>query len=384
MRRLRKLRDGEEGMSLVFVGLGLMAFFGASMLAVDVGMLMTARSQAQNAADAGALSGAVALAFDDYNDRSPNGPAVQSALAAAGENTVMGGPVSVTPADVTFPADPGGQPNRVRVRVFRTADRGNPVATFIAGFFGMPTANIEAVAVAEASPANAMTCVKPFTIPDKWIERTDPPWTMDSTYEAYDRQGQPLADPDVYIPATQPGYTGYNQETNRGQRLMIRASTGNNITASFYFSIAIGGETGGDQYRWNIRNCNTYVMHWGEMLVQEPGAMAGPTLQGAEDLIALDPGAYWNTATNRVEGSAFGSAQSPRVFPIPLYDPEFYDSGMRMGRNADLKVANWIGFFLEEVVGNGIWGRIIPISGIRTGYTEVPDGAFPKAIRLVE
>ena len=41
-----------------------MAFVAASMLAIDVGMLMTARSQAQNAADAGALAGATALAFD--------------------------------------------------------------------------------------------------------------------------------------------------------------------------------------------------------------------------------------------------------------------------------------------------------------------------------
>jgi Flp pilus assembly protein TadG len=38
--------------------MGFMAFFAASTLAIDVGMFMTARSQAQNAADAGALAGA--------------------------------------------------------------------------------------------------------------------------------------------------------------------------------------------------------------------------------------------------------------------------------------------------------------------------------------
>ncbi len=56
-------------MSYVFIGLGMMAFLSASMLAIDVGMLMTARNQAQNSADAGALAGATALVFDDY-DRS--------------------------------------------------------------------------------------------------------------------------------------------------------------------------------------------------------------------------------------------------------------------------------------------------------------------------
>ena len=48
-------------MSYVFIGLGMMAFLSASMLAIDVGMLMTARNQAQNSADAGALAGATAL-----------------------------------------------------------------------------------------------------------------------------------------------------------------------------------------------------------------------------------------------------------------------------------------------------------------------------------
>ena len=46
-----------------------MAFLSASMLAIDVGMLMTSRSQAQNSADAGALAGATALVFNNYDDR---------------------------------------------------------------------------------------------------------------------------------------------------------------------------------------------------------------------------------------------------------------------------------------------------------------------------
>src|SRR6476661_7747231 len=94
-RRLRKLTSDERGFSLVFVGLGCMAFVAASMLAIDVGMLMTARSQAQNSADAGALAGATALAFDNWDDRTPTGPAVVNAIAAAKANNVMGAQVAV-------------------------------------------------------------------------------------------------------------------------------------------------------------------------------------------------------------------------------------------------------------------------------------------------
>ena len=50
----------------------------------------------------------------------------------------------------------------------------------------------------------------------------------------------PLPNPDIYIPADKPGYTGYNQESNRGQRLEIRAGNDTNITVSFYFSLALG------------------------------------------------------------------------------------------------------------------------------------------------
>ncbi len=55
----------ERGLVLVFAGMGMMAFLAATMLALDVGMVMTARGQAQNSADAGALAGAVALVFND-------------------------------------------------------------------------------------------------------------------------------------------------------------------------------------------------------------------------------------------------------------------------------------------------------------------------------
>ena len=384
--RARRLAQDESGMSYVFVGLGFMAFLSASMLAIDVGMLMTARNQAQNAADAGALAGAVALYYDNWDDRSPTGPAVTSAINASTSNQVMSGNVSVTPEDVEFPLDPSGEANRVKVTVRRTASRGNPVSTLIAKYFGMTTADIGATATAEVSPANAMTCVKPFTIPDKWNERQTPGWSSDDTYDAFDKKGNPLPNPDIYIPANQPGYTGYNQESNRGERLEIRAGNDTNITVSFYFSLALGKPplTGGSEYDWNIANCNTTIYHWGDPLTQEPGAMVGPTISGAELLVARDPNTYWDATKKKVMGSAFGN-KSPRVFPIPLYDPIVYDSGKRNGRSADLVTANWIGFYLEEINGNSLWGRIIPIAGIRDKNAgPAPKGLNPMAIRLVQ
>jgi Flp pilus assembly protein TadG len=397
--RLRKLAKEEDGFSLVFVGLGFMALLGVSMLAIDVGMLMTARAQAQNSADAGALAGATALAFDSWTDRTPTGPAVTNAIVGSKMNQVMAADVSVGPDDVSFPNDPvTGDPNRVMVTVRRTAGTGNPVSTLIAQYFGIRTADIVATATAEAAAANAMTCVKPFTIPDKWVEQNPitKAWDSSDTFSRYyqtgSKKGQLMSPADAYIPQydasgnPNPSYSGYNTEANRGQQLVLRSSTGTNINPSFYYSLAMTGDTGGDDYRWNIGNCNHTIYHWGDPLVQEPGDKSGPTIQGIQDLIAQDPNAYWeDSPCNCVKNSAFPERKSPRIFPIPLYDPDYRDAGMANGRVASLITANWIGYFVERIQGSSdIYGRIIPIAGIRDKTYTGGTATMPKAIRLVQ
>ena len=170
--------------------------------------------------------------------------------------------------------------------------------------------------------------------------------------------------------------------TDVGTQLTIRAGTGNNITPSMYFSLAMTDDTGGSDYRNNIANCNHTHYHWGDLLVQEPGAMVGPTVQGIEELIAKDQGAQWD-ARRKVVNSAYGN-HSPRIFPIPLYDPIYYDEGKRNGRNADLKTANWICFFATGNNGNNINGVIVPCMGIYDKNGPAPNVALPKTIRLVQ
>ena len=378
----RLYRD-ERGMSLVFVGVGFMAFLAATTLAIDVGMFATARSQAQNSADSGALAGAIALYFDDYDDRSAGGPAKQNAMVAARENQVIGAQVSVTPPDVTFPLGPTGLNNRVKARVFRNDERGNPVGTLMGQYFGVTDVNIQAEATAEASQANAMTCVMPFTIPDKWTERQDPDWDVNDTFKMWDNHGNLMDPADVYHNATDKGrYTGYNPQRDKGTLLMIRAGTGNDINPSMYFSYSIGGVTGAAQYNWNIFNCNTTVMGFDDLLLMEPGNMVGPTVDGIDQLIAKDPDAYWDTTKNKPVSTR---SPSPRVVAIPLYDPEYYDTGKKNGRYADLKVVNYLGFFITGRSGNNIYGRITPIAGMYKGNAgPAPAAAFPVVIRLVE
>jgi Flp pilus assembly protein TadG len=375
--RLQHLRRDERGMTFVFVGMGFMALFAATTLAIDVGMFMTARSQAQTSADAGALAGATALVVDDWDNRAAGGPAVQSAISTATANAVIDGAVSVTASDVTFPLSPAGEASRVRVDVFRTTARGNPVATLIGALYGVPTVDISATATAEASPANGITCVRPFIIPDRWVEKQG-----NTTFDRYDNKGELISNPDVYVPPGEPGYNGYHPSADKGVRLTLRAGTGSNIEPTMYYSWKMPDDIGANYYEDNIRSCNQRTVSYGTIVQQEPGNMVGPTNSGIDDLIAQDPTAYWDDVTNSVK-SPLG--RSPRVFPIPLYDPDFFQGGFTTGRNATLKVANWIGFFVEGRKGNEVYGRITPIVGtIDPNAPPAPDGAFPRAIRLVE
>src|SRR6516164_9651585 len=106
MKTIQRLYRNEQGVSVLFVSLGMFGFLAATTLAIDVGMLMTARTQAQTSADAGALAGATALVYNNFTDHSATGPAVTSAINTALANQVIAQPVSVTPSDVQFLNDP--------------------------------------------------------------------------------------------------------------------------------------------------------------------------------------------------------------------------------------------------------------------------------------
>jgi hypothetical protein len=307
---------------------------------------------------------------------------------------VIGGTVSVKSSDVTFPTGPTGANNRVQVTVYRTKQRANPVPTLIGQMFGVQSVDIIASAIGEASPANAMTCVKPFMIPDKWKEnvdskcKADGAWTTSSTFDEFDSKGNKCANPDVYVPAGQPGYTGYTVQNDVGTPLVLREANQNSANPSFYYSWKMPGDTGGNFYRDNIANCNTSIMVYDPnnptYIIQEPGSMQGPTAQGIQDLIDKDPNAVWDSSCKCVKNSAFG--QSPRVFPIPLFNPQYYAEGVATGRGASFELANFLGFFADYVdKQNGIHGIITNITGVvDPNAGPAPADLFPMAIRIVQ
>lgn len=383
-RRNRNWRD-ERGMTLILVGLSMAAFLAAAMLSVDVGMMMVARTESQRAADAGALSGAVALVFDDWDDRSESGPAVQSAISAASSTTneVVNQTASVIAADVTFPAI-----DRVRVQVNRTNDRGNPLALFLGPMFGVSTVNVGAVATAEVTPADAATCIKPWAVPDKWLEVQTPQWDpndeLNMFYETGPQKGNPLPTPDIYRDITHDDYTGYDPDpkgVDFGLQVILKpGSPSGSINPSQFFPIRLTGSSGADDYEENISGCWTGIAKITDKMTVEPGSMTGPTTSGTQDLIDKDPTATWDDANKKVVSNYH---PSPRIVILPVFHPYKYESARQTGAT-DIEIANFVGFFIESLSGNTVTGRVVPNTGLISGGGPVGPGAFLQAIRLVE
>jgi hypothetical protein len=122
------------------------------------------------------------------------------------------------------------------------------------------------------------------------------------------------------------------------------------------------------------------------------GADMGNTIHGVEDLIRLDPTAYWDLSTNKPV-----PPNSPRVISIAMYDPRFPIQGGGgpsggSGTNAEIPAGYRIAaFFVERVdraSGGETRGSVTGFlhrckSGLSSGTT--PGGPTdPKKIALVE
>jgi len=165
---------------LLNLAVGVMVFIGMLAFVVDYGVMWVGRGQAQNAADAGALAGAVAMALDTngWTDRTETGPARAAALRMAQSNAIWSATPSVNVAtDVFFtgdpaamcPADVNGRTPCIRVDVYRNQARGNPLPAIFGRAVGLVNQGVRATATARVAVANASDCLKPWAIPDKWL-----------------------------------------------------------------------------------------------------------------------------------------------------------------------------------------------------------------------
>ncbi|WP_034640561.1 pilus assembly protein TadG-related protein [Desulfovibrio inopinatus] len=318
-------KENQGGMVVVMAALALVALAGFSAFAVDYGLIHYKKSQLQTAADSAAMAGASVLMASggDVNE------ARTAALDYARRNLVSAdNPTSaVVDADVIFYRN-GTQtvidPNQIEVAVGLEADRGNALDMVLARVLGKNETDIEAVARAESFCSDASSCLKPFSPPAKF--------TFDDSCDSnkkYKNNG--LLDPDSACEVASVSVQGYS-ENDIGAAIVLKLSSlGDAVNHGQYYPIdypALNRGTpvpGASMYRTNIQGCqgsNQTQVFEGDTIQVEPGNMVGPTKQGVEALIAQDPGAYWDSASDSIKGSIFDDPlRSPRVVAIPFFDP---------------------------------------------------------------
>lgn len=153
-----------RGAVVAQVAVALTLLLGFAALAVDVGMMYTARAELQRSADAAALAAAAELADFSSGDPKVGARAVAAELAAI--NTVAAAGVKLATSDVIFgyasvssatgkyTFEPNETfPNAVRVKVRRTGDSpSGALALYFARILGHASADVGAEATAVLTP----------------------------------------------------------------------------------------------------------------------------------------------------------------------------------------------------------------------------------------
>jgi len=130
-------RNSQRGLTVAMVALCIVVLFLMAALAVDLGVLYTARTSAQHAADAAALAGA----YTFLSTTAPQPSSAQNAaIATAAANSVLGTPVSISTTNLSV--DTANR--RVTVTVPRTSASGNPIGTLFARVSVTTTADVVA------------------------------------------------------------------------------------------------------------------------------------------------------------------------------------------------------------------------------------------------
>ena len=385
----RRIRS-ERGLALIHVGIAIFVLVAMSAFVLDFGVMWLARRQAQNAADAGALSGAIARLYDEPGPApAADGLAFQSAVAAATANEVMNeaGGVRVT---WECPEYVDEDSHCVRVDVHRDgqgvteglANDSTALPVFFANLFGLTSQNVRATATAWVGVGNASDCLKPFAVPDLFEEGAP------GEYE----------------------FPGYTLDEHEGTILMLKGGADTQLAPGWFRLLdLVGGAQGGaggvEGTRNQVRACIPEVREVGEELPEQNGNQAS-IRQALEDIYNLDPGATWDgtkivgscVQTNSCQKYVWGSngnqtvadpgrTYSPRVMALPLFDPAVFAA------TGEIVIVNIMGFFLLNDVAHPlpdppefrVWGVLMSQPGLLVnGGGEVSeDAAFIKIIQLI-
>jgi len=227
----------------------------------------------------------------------------------------------------------------VRVDVFRDGTNASTtLPVYFAPLFGLSSQMVRATATAVAQSANGTSCLKPWLIPDKWIENQAPA-------NSFDPPG------DVYVPynySTNTPGSGYTLADIGTQVVLKPGNPATAISPSDFFEILTAVD-----YEESIVGCkiSRKIGDWVDVL---NGNRVGPTNQGVDALLA----------------------NGPVDVVIGMFDPAAFEAMRRQSGNFNLQIVNMLSVRINPPrQGNTITGTIIGGVGEDMGSGPEPTGA---------
>ncbi|HMI31096.1 MAG TPA: pilus assembly protein TadG-related protein [Candidatus Limnocylindrales bacterium] len=337
---------------MIYVAVFLLSSLWLTSLAIDMGKLMTTKTELQKAADSAALAGASAI--NPSTGALTQATARTRAVIAGGANTALqetAEPVVIDPnADVDFPVV-AGNTRLVRVTVHREAATGNPMTTIFARSLGISSLNVHANATAEAAALTAVCDgLLPFA-PTLLAGGVPFDKTCGSEYTLH-------ADPAM---------------ANGGQFQLLSFPPCNEGPCA-----GMNG-TGGATIRCLMENGYGCCINIGDLFVDtKPGNTVGPVRQGLD--------ARWDEDTDLREGICYQQyiGDGHRVMPVPIVETF---AGLNGRTNA--RITGFAGFFMKVRPTGG--AKTMQVTGQFIDYVAPgePGGGPPPpnalyTVRLVE
>ena len=337
-------RRRQRGMTVPMVAVMIVGLLTMAALAIDLGVLYTARTSSQHAADAAALAGA----FTFLNPAATEpADATTAAIAVAAQNKILGQGVTLSAGDIAVDV----ANRRVTVTVSRTGANG--IGTYFARIVGKNTVDVVTKATAEASrTAGATHCLKPIFIPNTILSGLTPdqskkPNACAANQLIFDSGGNVTSFAQS-LEGTQitPGIRPSDPQTNLGP--------------SQFYSLDFG--SGANTYRCTLGQCMNDCLISGSVTCGnsyplETGDMTGPTKQGVNDLIGNPPDQWVAVGQYRhADGNIYDTSQSLVVAPVWDDCSQNISPGYH---GQKVKVIGFIELFIDSDTGKQVQAHFV-------------------------
>jgi hypothetical protein len=360
-----QFRKSQRGATILMVAASLVVILLLAGLAIDLVAFYLGRSEAQRAADAGALAGAQQFVLSGFTSGGVTQGTVTTlatnAATAAAEQNKVGGQ-ALTTSNITVPTPDYSRAGNPLI----TVQISKALPTFFMSIFGVSAVTVGTSATAEAynpggatgsGPTFCATCLKPFLLPNCDPVHTTPTNSVcpgGGNYGYFINSDGTVANPGLYPT----GIVGEPWTLHTNQ------------VPSHWYEIAFDCSQSGSNFATNVQYCATNVFNCGSTLCALDGNKVGPNDQAVSCLITYNNGckSNGNTSTDSITVNPGGNppftitagtgnpffpagttiAQSASIVTVPLFAGQSIGSG-----GASVTVVGYLQIFIQEIKHQG-------------------------------